>query len=131
MKYYRTSFYLLASALLFFAGCEKAETGRPFDNMVNDRIKVDSGLSFSIDSVNDYRCPVDVICIWAGDVDIHIKFNKIFSSVDTVMNLYNPDRNPITIDGYTFKVNEVNPPHLSDKITPQKDFKINMTITKN
>jgi hypothetical protein len=47
------------------------------------------------------------------------------------MNLYNPDKNPISVDGYSFKVNEVNPVPVSNMIIPQKDFKINITITKD
>jgi len=115
---------------LFFTGCEKVETGRSFDSIVNDKLRVDTNLAFSIDSVRDYRCPSDVICIWAGDVDIHIRFYKPFGHIDTLMNLYNPDRNPISFGGYSFKVNEVNPLPVSNQIIPQKDYKINMTITK-
>ena len=121
----------LVLSALFFVGCEKAEIGRSFDSIVNDKLRVDANLAFSIDSVKDYRCPSDVICIWAGDVDIHIKFYRAFGHIDTIMNLYNPDRNPISVDGYSFKVNEVNPVPVSNMIIPQKDFKINMTITKD
>ena len=123
--------YTLLLITLFFTGCEKVETGRSFDSIVNDKLRVDANLAFSIDSVKDYRCPSDVICIWAGDVDIHIKFYRAFGHIDTIMNLYNPDKNPISVDGYSFKVNEVNPVPVSNKIIPQKDFKINMTITKD
>ena len=128
---HKVSFCTLLIIALFYAGCEKIETGKSFDTIVSDKSRVDSYLSFSIDSVNDYRCPVDVVCIWAGDVDIHIRFYKTFSHIDTLMNLYNPEKNPISIGGYSFKVNEVNPVPLSNKIIPQKDFKINMTITKD
>jgi len=122
--------YTLLLITLFFTGCEKVETGRSFDGIVNDKLRVDTNLAFSIDSVNDYRCPADVICVWAGDVDIHIRFYKAFGHIDTLMNLYNPNRNPLSFGGYSFKVNEVNPFPLSNKIIPQKDYKINMTITK-
>ena len=122
--------YTLLLITLFFTGCEKVETGRSFDSIVNDKLRVDTNLAFSIDSVNDYRCPADVICVWAGDVDIHIRFYKAFGHIDTLMNLYNPNRNPLSFGGYSFKVNEVNPFPVSNKIIPQKDYKINMTITK-
>ena len=129
MKHYIYICTLLLTTL-FFTGCEKVETGRSFDSIVNDKLRVDTNLAFSIDSVNDYRCPSDVICVWAGDVDIHIRFYKAFGHIDTLMNLNNPNKNPISFGGYSFKVNEVNPIPLSNKIIPQKDFKINMTITK-
>ena len=130
MKYDIYISALLLSTLIF-TGCEKAETGRSFDSIVNYKLRVDTNLAFSIDSVKDYRCPSDVICIWAGDVDIHIRFYKTLSHIDTIMNLYNPEKNHIRVGGYTFKVNEVNPIPLSNKIIPQKDFRVNMTITKD
>ena len=129
MKHHIYIFTLLLTTL-FFTGCEKVETGRSFDSIVNDKLRLDTNLAFSIDSVNDYRCPTDVICVWAGDVDIHIRFYKAFGHIDTLMNLYNPNRNPLSFGGYSFKVNEVNPVPLSNKIIPQKDYKINLTITK-
>jgi hypothetical protein len=71
------------------------------------------------------------MCIWGGDVDIHIRFNKTFNHVDTVINLNNRDKNPILVGGYSFKVNEVSPLPESTKTTAQNEFKINMTVLKN
>lgn len=127
----KTYFYSIMMSALFLSGCEKVDLGRSFDSVVNDKIWVNSSLAFSIDSIRDYRCPSDVMCIWAGDVDIYIKFFKTFSQVDTMMNLTNSDRNPISVGGYTFTVNDVNPVPVSYEVIPQKDYKINMTITRN
>ncbi len=120
---------LLLSGLLFI-GCEKVETGTSFDSIIDEKLRVDPTLAFSIDSIRDYRCPSDVVCIWAGDVDIFIRFYKPFGHIDTLMNLYNSARNPISMSGYSFKINEVLPHPVSNRETPQKDYKINMTITK-
>ena len=127
----RIYFYTVLILPMILAGCEKIEIGESFDTTVGVKFRVDSNLSFLIDSIRDYRCPKDLICIWGGDVDIHIRFNKTFNHVDTVIYLNNPDRNPIKIGGYSFKVNEVNPVPESNKITPQKDFKINITVLKD
>jgi len=127
----RIYFYTVLILPMILAGCEKIEIGESFDTTVGVKFRVDSNLSFLIDSIRDYRCPKDLICIWGGDVDIHIRFNKTFNHVDTVIYLNNPDRNPIKIGGYSFKVNEVNPVRESNKITPQKDFKINITVLKD
>ncbi|NMC39059.1 MAG: hypothetical protein GYA41_12115 [Bacteroidales bacterium] len=126
----RLFFFIIFSGGLLFAGCEKVETGRSFDGFVDDKLRVDATLAFSIDSIRDYRCPSDVVCVWAGDVDIFIRFYKPFGHTDTLMNLYNTSRNPISISGYSFRVNEVLPHPLSTRETPQEDYKINMTITK-
>jgi hypothetical protein len=126
----RLLFVAVFLSALFFVGCEKVETDSSFDSVVNDKLRIDASLAFSIDSIRDYRCPSDVVCIWAGDVDIFIRFYKPFGHIDTLMNLYNTSRNPISIGGYSFMVNEVLPHPLSTRETPQKDYKINMTITK-
>jgi hypothetical protein len=126
----RTLYLPVLLGALLFVGCEKVETGRSFYSIVDDKLRVDATLAFSIDSIRDYRCPSDLVCIWAGDVDIFIRFYKPFGHIDTVMNLYNTSRNPISIGGYSFRVNEVLPHPVSYMETPQKDYKINMTITK-
>lgn len=126
----RIWYYVFIFSLLLFAGCKKIETGNSFDSVVDDKSRVDLNLYFTIDSIRDYRCPSDVICFWAGDVDIYMTFYSAFNQIDTLMNLYNPSRNPISVGGYSFKINEVNPVPVSYKTTPQKDYKINMIITK-
>jgi hypothetical protein len=47
-----------------------------------------------------------------------------------MMNLNNAARNPVSIGGYSFRINEVLPYPVSNRTTDQKDFKISMTITR-
>ncbi|HNR43399.1 MAG TPA: hypothetical protein PKL65_14305 [Bacteroidales bacterium] len=115
---------------LFSGGCEKTESGRSVDSIVNHRFGVDANLAFAIDSIRDYRCPSDVVCVWAGDVDVFMKFYLASASIDTMMNLNNAARNPVSIGGYSFRINEVLPYPVSNRTTDQKDFKISMTITR-
>jgi hypothetical protein len=115
----------------FLVSCEKVELGESFGGKVGDKFRVNATLSFQIDSVHDYRCPKDLICIWGGGVDVYIKFHKTFSSIDTMISTSDSRKNPIEIAGYTFKVISVNPLPETNVFTPQKDFKIEMLILKN
>lgn len=124
-------FYIVLLIPLILVSCEKVEIGESFEGKVGDKFRVNANLSFQIDSVNDYRCPKDLICIWGGGVDLYVKFHKTFSTIDTLISTSDSRKNPITIAGYTFKVLSVNPLPETNIFTPQKDFRIEMIILKN
>jgi len=126
----RTKISLLFSLLipLILLSCEKIDIGESFVCKVGDKIRVTSNLSFSVISVYDWRCPIDLICLSSGDVDISLRFHDGLQRVDTVLCLLSNGRNPIEIGGYSFKLLEVEPPSESDKTIPQDDFRIKMTV---
>jgi hypothetical protein len=113
---------------LIIAGCGKIDTGEQIVFGVDEKTRVDLSLSFSIDSVSDYRCPSDVICIWGGDVDVFLNFTRPFSKLDAMLRLNDPDHNLVKINGYTFKLLGVDPYPVSTTVTLQKDFRIRMII---
>jgi hypothetical protein len=124
-------FYIVLLIPLILVSCEKVELGESFEGKVGDKFRVNANLSFQIDSVHDYRCPKDLMCIWGGGVDLYVKFRKTFSTIDTLISTYNNRKNPITIAGYTLKVLNVNPYPERNIFTPQQDFIIEMIILKN
>ena len=131
MKMIRHSITLTASLtaliLLLAAGCEKVQVGDPFTCRVGQKYFVESSLMFSIDSISDYRCPEDVICIWGGDVDLYLTINENFIRTDTVIQLYR--NNPVEIGSYLWKVLDVSPLPRTDRETRQRDYRIDMLIT--
>ncbi len=122
------SFLFFTSLVL--AGCEKIDLGKEIDIKIGQEYNINWGTSFSVDSINDYRCPSDVICIWGGDVDLFFHINHGFEKTDTLIYLNTRDRNPFTIGNFTWKVLEVNPLPLSGRITDQKDYSVKILITK-
>jgi hypothetical protein len=98
---------------------------------IGKKLRVDFDLSFSIDSVNDYRCPLLYECFWAGDVKIPMTFYKPFNQIDTAIYLNNRSQNPIQIGGYNFKVLSVNPQSQQGEIISQRDYTIELMIQKN
>jgi len=97
---------------------------------VGDRIWVTSNFSFSIRSVLDYRCPVDIECVSSGDVNTYIRFHQLFHQTDTVICLWSSGKNPIELHGYSFKVLNISPLPRNNVTIPQEDFRIEMMVTK-
>jgi len=125
--------YLFLSSLLIFifTGCEKINTGESFISKVSDKVRIESNLSFSIRSVNDWRCPKDMMCIHSGDVEVSLRFHQGLHNTDKVISLYTNGKNPIEIGGYTIKLLGVDPRPEADKTTSQAEFRINMMVLKN
>jgi hypothetical protein len=128
---FRKYLYLSSLLLLILSSCEKINIGESFIRKVGDKVRIESNFSFSISSVNDYRCPRDLICVWSGDVDISLRFHQGLSNTDKVLSLYTNGKNPIEVNGYTIKLLSVDPLPISDKTTPQEDFRITMMVVKN
>lgn len=112
--------------LLLAAGCEKVQVGEPFTCRVGPRYLVENNVMFSIDSISDYRCPEDVVCIWGGDVDLFFKINLNLSSTDTVIMLYR--NNPIEIGNYSWQVLDVKPLPRTTRENRQEDYRIELLI---
>lgn len=125
----------LSLAVLFFnltlLSCERIDLNEEFSARVGDNFRVDSDLSFSIDSVNDYRCPLLFECIWSGDVKVFCRFNEGSRQIDTAIYLINNDRNPIRILGYNFKLLSVNPQSQSGEKIPQNELEISIIVKKD
>ncbi len=119
----------IAFLMLFLAaGCEKVQVGEPFTCRTGQNYFVESNVMFSIDSISDYRCPEDLICIWGGDVDLFFTINENLMRTDTVIQLNR--NNPVDIGDYSWKVLEVNPLHRTDRETRQRDYRIELLIEK-
>ena len=117
--------------LVLTIGCEIIELGEPIDCKVGINYKIDYYSSFSIDKVIDSRCPKNVQCVWAGDVDINLEIFHKSAKIDTILNLNTPNNLPYTFYGYDWKINRVEPyPEFGQHID-QSDYIITLTITKN
>jgi hypothetical protein len=121
--------------VLFFTltllSCERIDLNEEFSARVGDKFRVDSDLSFSIDSVNDYRCPLLFECIWSGDVKMFCKFHEGSHQVDSAIYLINNERNPIRIGGYSIKLLSVDPQSQRGETIPQIELEISIIVKKD
>ena len=95
---------ILSLIILFFSSCEK------------------------LDSINEYRCPIGVLCFWAGDVDLFFNFNN--GGTYDLLNLNNRRTNPYSISGYTLEILDVNPYPEIYKETDPEDITVNLKVTR-
>jgi len=121
---------LLFLASVLICSCERIDTGSEITVSLNQKYRVSWDLAFTIDSINEYRCPSDLICIWGGDVDLFFRFGTGKNSTEMI-NLNNDDTNPLNISGYSFEVIDVLPYPRSDIITEPGDVTVKLIITKN
>jgi len=124
-----TAIWIIAFIFLITAGCEKIEVGEPFTCATGKTYHVEDGLSFSIDSINDSRCPIGVLCIWTGDVSLYFSIRQNTHTTDTLISMLT--RNPFTVGNYTWRIIEVNPyPEAGREIDPA-DYRVKMVIFHN
>lgn len=112
------------------SACERIDLDKPFNGKVGDRFKVDYNLSFSIDSINDYRCPLLFECFWSGDVKMLCTFYLPHHDTDTAIYLLNT-RNTIEIGGYNFKILSVNPQSQKGELIHQNEYKLEIIVQKD
>ncbi len=122
---------LILLTFFIIEGCEKIQLGEPFDYKPGTKYRINNNLSFTIDSLRDYRCPRDVVCVWGGDVELCFNIKQNFTDTDTLIYLYTRNNNPFKIDGYTWEINEVNPWLKSGEKINQSDYRIKILITKD
>jgi hypothetical protein len=122
---------LIFIVAVIFTGCDKIDLGKPIECSIGTSYKINNGLSFTIDSLRDYRCPADWECLWGGDVDMYFNFDHHSMNLVALVNLNSGERNPFSINGYTWKIQEVNPLYRSDEVRKREDYRIKMIVTKN
>ncbi len=125
-KYYFKN--LLFLSLIIAAGCDKIELGQPFDCKVGTNYLLTPTLTFTIDSVNDYRCPRDVICIWGGDVDLYLNIKLNLTDIDTIVKFSD---GPFIFENYSCSILDVAPLRNHDQIVDQSDYRVKVLIQKN
>jgi hypothetical protein len=110
---------------------QKFINGVPFELKVGESLSLSYRLSFSIDSLQDGRCPIGMFCLWPGDASLLFNLNQNSNQIDTMICLSYCNTNPFQLAGYTFKVLDITPyPDIHIKIDP-RGIKIKMVVTEN
>jgi hypothetical protein len=119
---------LLLASVFMITDCEKIQFGEPYNCRIGTRYWPGDDLSFTIDSIRDYRCPKDMMCFWSGDVDIWLSVNINLNRIDTLLRLYG--NNYFETDNYSFKVLEVYPWPRSFEKTCRNAYRVKMIVEK-
>jgi hypothetical protein len=122
LKYITLSFILLITS-----GCEEIVPGESFNCRVGETIRYGYNLEFTITGIADSRCPLDLICIWPGDVDLFLEIEEPVSA-DTVISL-NSRNNPLEFGRYSISLINVSPyPEKASQPIRERDYDIEMVI---
>ena len=116
--------------VLFLTACERIGLNEAFSAKVGDKFRVDSNLSFSVDSINDYRCPLLYECLWSGDVKMFCTFYKPLHHTDTAIYLINT-QNSINMGGYNFQLLTVDPQSQRGEVIKQNEYRLEIIIKKD
>lgn len=120
---------LLIFIMFYTTNCQKKDVDQEISAKIGKTYQINKHLSFKIDSLSDYRCPADMICIWGGDVDLYFKIKNSSELIDTTLNLFNQRTNPSIFEGHKFRIIDVLPTRKSGEIVPDNTYKIICTVS--
>lgn len=93
----------------------------------DDYLSAVESLKFKISEIQDSRCPVDVVCIWQGEVAITI---NVATPVNGMLRLSTFDNQTDTLGKYSFELVEVTPHPVSNEIIRLEDYDITLQVNK-
>ena len=105
--------------------------GTPFDLKVGQTAVVPGGLSIRFDEVaSDSRCPIDAICVWAGEARIAMTLSA--GSGPKVKREWrtNPTNFAVSYRDYSIQLGELRPYPQGMSPTPQGDYVATLTVIK-
>lgn len=121
--------FLFLIGFLFYS-CEKIDIGEDINIQIGEEYRVKWNLSFRIDSLNEYRCPINANCIWGGDVDLYFSINEGSHETDTLLRLNDSKRNPFETGNHLWEILDVSPYPELEKEIEINDIIVVMRISK-
>lgn len=137
---------ILIGCLLFgTTGCGAALTSPGADHRlaapdtavlgIGDEVTVDAVLVVRVVEVpHDSRCPVDVVCVWAGNAEVVL--NTVKDGVERAFTLNtfgDPPLAPrsVEVDGYRITLLRLRPRPRSDVAIPPGDYRAKLEIVRS
>ena len=90
-----------------------------------------SGLRVQFREVeSDSRCPIDALCVWAGDAQIEIAIGNASTTHEYDLHSFLEPKE-VTHGGYRFRLVEVGPARRSTETPRPTDYFIRLAVTGN
>ena len=137
-------FVVLAAALIA-VGCGNQATepeegaGTPQQAQVGDTIRLRLGSSARIGTtgivvgftrvVGDSRCPIDALCVWAGDAEVRVDLSAGPAKTSAQLHSFLEPKS-VDYNGYVFRLIEVAPALRSTETPRTEDYVIALEVTK-
>ena len=128
----RLTFILIAS-LFLAVSCTKEDVFNTYDIAFEETITHNKNVEVTFQDIQDSRCPTDVVCVWEGQAEVSLSVFFDSDDAPTIVNLIErvgyAELAETTVNGYHFKLLEVNPYPNSATNPPQKeDYTIRLLI---
>lgn len=127
-------FLFVVFFVIFFSACEEDEQvkffvpGQDSTFQVGELYQsVDSSVVFTIEKLEDNRCPKNVTCVWSGTVLLTIRMLKPVA--DTVQ-ISTEDKPVAELGGVRFEVQSVWPYPVSEKPISREVYRIGMRVSR-
>ncbi|MDO8728400.1 MAG: hypothetical protein Q7K26_00755 [bacterium] len=78
-----------------------------------------------LEVVSDSRCPIDVVCIWAGEVSLKVKLDKGIINKEVIFK----QQIPLVFEGNTISLIDVTPENNSKQPINKEDYRFTFLIT--
>ena len=99
-------------------------------------LKIDKCLNISdtvyelcLESINDSRCPSDVVCVWGGDAVVNFKLNSNTENKSFTLQTHKSFQQDTLINGLNIKLLGVSPYPVSTTPTNQSDYSVELSIS--
>ena len=105
------------------------EVGRAFEMKIGESFGVgDLKLTFrGVDA--DSRCPIDAICVWAGDAEVALKIEQgSQAAVASLHTMLEPKKTEW--NGYTVSLVSLTPVGQASKPVDPKDYRAQVLVTR-
>ena len=120
---------LALMAALAAAGCFNSPTGpdavagRPFDLKAGAVATLPDGARLRFERVqSDSRCPMDAICVWAGDATIAVTLSAARGATESREMHTQPTGSQISYANYTIKLTALAPYPRSNQDIPATGY---------
>lgn len=105
------------------------EIGKAFEMKIGESFAInDLKLTFrSVDA--DSRCPIDAVCVWAGDAEVALKIEQ--GSQAAVASLHTTvEPKKVEWNGYTISLVTLTPGRQADKPLDPKDYRAQVVVSR-
>jgi hypothetical protein len=99
---------------------------KDFDLAVGQSATIDNGFTFTFISVpSDSRCPTSVLCVWAGDAAVVLRFDHRLDTLHTTL-----EPRDLTTNEYTIQLIMVSPYPEYPGTIPKDSYVIKLRVGK-
>jgi len=106
---------------------------KDFTLSIGESVQVESGLGFIkfIKVLEDSRCPVNVTCVWAGNVKTEFEILDNDRKKTSIFLNTGFQPNKVSLPGYTLQLLSVFPPKVEGAAISPEEYRVKLSIKQS